>query len=310
MADNLKKAVLILAFGGPGSIEEVEPFLQNIFKGRTIPPDILDRTIERYRIIGGMSPLLDITGAQAAAIEGLIKKAGGHYRVYVGMRYWHPLIKDTLKKMRGDGVQEILAVIMAPFNSPLSTGGYMDEVELAVRADYPGAMTVRWLHDWQLRPEFISLIADNVKEGLAAFAGKEDVLVIFSNHSVIMSALEGDPYQMKIDMSVAEIVKKIPCEHRTGFQSVGRGNPLDWLGPRVEDLITGARKAGKKGVLIVPIGFVSDHVETLYDIDILFRGVAEKNGLAFKRCPSLNTNPVFMEMLANIIKASIERFNY
>jgi len=310
MTNSVKKAVLILAFGGPASLDDVEPFLKNILKGRTIPPALLASAMERYRIIGGKSPLLEITNAQAAAIEGFMNKAGGSYKVYTGMRYWHPLIKDTMKKMYDDGVREILAVTMAPFNSPLATGGYEEDVYQEAKASYPNDLTIKWLHDWHIRPEFISIIADNVREGLAAFAKKEDALVIFSNHSVIMSALEGDPYQMKIDMTVAEVVKNCPCDYKTGFQSVGRGNPLDWLGPRVEDLIEGAKKAGKKGVLIVPLGFVSDHVETLYDIDILFKGVAEKSGLIFKRCPSLNTNPRFTELLAKILKSAIERFNY
>lgn len=293
------KAVLLLAFGGADSLENVEPFVKNVLKGRPVTPELVERAKERYALIGGKSPLLDITVAQANAIEGLLKKDGLDYKVYIGMRYWHPFIKDTLKKMKDDGVEDAAVVIMAPFTSKVATGGYTTDIEEAGKA-LGHLPKLEFLSDWHVRPVFIDAVVDKIKEAMVGLDGKE-TLVILSCHSLPMALLEGDAYEMKIQQISGELMRRLPLDYKIGYQSKGSG-PRQWLGPFTDDLIAQAKKMGKKAVLVVPLGFVADHVETLYDIDILFKETAESFGLVFKRSASMNTTPKFIELIASLIK--------
>lgn len=296
-----KKAVLLLAFGGADSLDNIEPFLKNVLKGRILPPEFVEKTRERYRVIGGKSPLLDITRAQAKALEDILNAGGGNYKAFVGMRYWHPYIKDTVAQLKADGYTDAVAIIMAPFTSHVATGGYLVDVEDAVRP-YNGVPRIKFLSNWHIHEDFIACVVDNIKSALSSFERKEDALVIFSNHSLPVAALEGDAYEMKVNQTVAEVARAFPVDYKIGYQSQGGGNPLGWLGPRTEDAIDFAKASGKKGVVVVPLGFAADHVETLYDIDVIFKGYAQSKGLIFKRSASLNTNPKFLGLLADLIK--------
>lgn len=304
MATSIKKAAILLAFGAPDSIEDVGPFIKNVLKNRPLTDDFLQKTIERYRLIGGSSPLLNITRAQAKAMEDALARAGDPYRVYVGMRYWNPFIKDTLSQMKADGFKEAVAVIMSPFTSHVATGGYLVDVEEAQKAIDP-SFRVKYVPNWHLNRQFIECIADNIKEAEKAFEKKEDALVIFSNHSLPMAALEGDAYEMKIHQTIEEIIKLAPVSYKAAYQSQGRLGA--WLGPKTDEVIAGVKKSGKKGVIVVPLGFAADHVETLYDIDIFFKGLAASSGLIFKRTPSLNAHPRIIEMLCELVRTQGDR---
>lgn len=306
MGAKRKKAFVLLAFGGADSIDSVEPFVRNVLKGRPITPELIEKTKERYKLIGGKSPLLDITVAQAEAVRKLLNKDGLDYKAYVGMRYWHPFIKDTMKKIKDDGVEVLTAAIMSPFTSLIATGAYEKDVEDFLNSS-GGAPDTAFIDRWHLNSIFIETIAGNINKELAAFPDRKDALVIFSNHSLPLMSLEGDPYEMLINQSVEEIVKKTEtADFKVAYQSKGAG-PREWLGPFTEEEIERAKKSGKKGVIIVPLGFLADHVETLYDIDILFKGIAESHGLVFRRTPSLNTSPKLMGLLAGLIKKSGEK---
>lgn len=305
MEQKEKTAFLLLAFGGADSLENVEPFVRNVLKGRPVSPELIEKARDRYSLIGGRSPLLDITKAQAKAIEGLLKKEGVDYKPYIGMRYWNPFIKDTLAQMKADGVEKAITVVMAPFYSRVALSGYVDDIEAAQR-ELGKVPAIEYAREWHQRPLFIEAVVDNIKKELSFFQDKKDALVIFSNHSLPMTALEGDAYEMLIHQSADEIIKRLPVDFKVSYQSKGAG-PREWKGPSTEEVIEGAKKMGKKGVVVVPLGFVADHVETLYDIDILFKGIAESRGLVFRRSASLNTSAKLMELLAGIIKRHPER---
>ena len=309
MSSKPEKAVLLLAFGGVDSEADIEPFIKNVLKGRPVTPEMVEKAKERYRLIGGRSPLLDITKAQAKAVEEILNSDAGArftYRAYVGMRYWDPFIKDALAGIKKDGIGSAVAVIMAPFISRVATGGYEADVESALSAQ-GGTPEVGFTKPFHINLKFIDILAERINKELASFAARTDALVIFSNHSLPLSALEGDPYEMMIRQTVEEVLKKAgKFDYKVSFQSAGSG-PRQWLGPRTEDVILEAKRAGKKGVVLVPLGFVADHVETLYDIDILFKTTAASVGLEFRRCPSLNTDPGFMELLADLVKKHTER---
>ncbi len=304
MNDNTQKGALLLAFGGADSMESVEPFIRNVLKGRPLTPELIEKTRERYRLIGGSSPLLSITEAQARAVGEVLGRDGGRYRTYVGMRYWHPFIKDTIRKMRSDGVKEAVAVIMAPFSSRVATGGYLTDVDEALKDC--GGLSIAYARDWHMEPLFIDAVIENLKKELDSFDGPDDALVIFSNHSLPEAALVGDPYVEKITETTGEIARRVPMDYRISYQSRGAG-PRVWLGPDTEAVIDEAKRLGKKGVVVVPLGFVADHVETLYDIDILFKEAAGRCGLVFRRSASLNTSPKFMELVAGLIKNRTEK---
>ncbi len=300
MGNDNKTGVLLLAFGGADSLESIEPFLANILKGRKLRPEFLEKTRERYRLIGGKSPLLEITTAQAKGVEEILNKDGDKYRSYVGMLNWKPYIKDTMARMKADGIKESAAFIMAPFTSPVSTGAYDRAVETAQK-ELGDFTKIKFVSNWHLHPAFLDIIIENVDSALGAFENKEDALVILSNHSLPRDAIEGDAYEMKINQTVDEIKKRVTYDCRVAYQSQGSTN-LTWLGPRTEEVMEEAKKAGKKGVVVVPLCFVADHVETLYDIDILFKGTADRLGLKFKRTPSLNDSPKFLALLAGLVR--------
>ncbi|MFQ5480149.1 MAG: ferrochelatase [Thermodesulfobacteriota bacterium] len=297
MSSEEKTGVLFLAFGGAESLDDVEPFIANVLRGRYIPPGLLAKMKERYRLIGGKSPLLEITKAQAAEVG---KALGDRYKTYVGMLNWAPYIPDVIAEMKTEGIKEAVAIVMAPFTSPVATGKYDSTVEktLVELGDTP---KIKMLTNWHVNRDFIDIILGKINEALSGFEDKNKALVIFSNHSLPREALEGDAYEMKIRQTTDILSERLEMECTTAYQSQGSSN-VDWLGPKTEDVIEKAKKDGKEGVVVVPLCFAADHIETLYDIDILFKATAENAGLKFARTSSLNTTPEFITLLADIIK--------
>jgi len=297
MSTGKKIGVLILAFGGADSLENIEPFLKNVLKGRHFPSGLVEKITERYRLIGGKSPLLEITRAQA---DGICEILGDKYKPYVGMLNWTPYIPDTIARMKADGIKEAVGLVMAPFTSPIATGAYELTVEKTLN-DLGKTPKIKMLSNWHVHPVYIDIILAKINEALADFEDRQNALVILSNHSLPRDLLEGDAYEMKLNQTVDAIGARLDVECRRSFQSQGTSNVV-WLGPKTEDVILEAKKAGKEGVVVVPLGFAADHVETLYDIDILFKATAENAGLRFARTTSLNTTPEFLSLLADIIK--------
>ncbi|MEK7880601.1 MAG: ferrochelatase [Deltaproteobacteria bacterium] len=300
-----KKGVLLLAFGGADSIEDVEPFVKNVLKGRPVTPEVVEKAKERYRLIGGSSPLLKITQAQAVSIKTILADPSSGWvprgmtlDFFIGMRFWHPYIKDVVKEMKDAGITEAVAIIMAPHSSRASTGGYVSDIEAALK-ETGGVPKVEFVEGWHTHPLYIDALLEKIEEALKG-AG-DGILTIFTAHSLPVPSLAGDPYLEKLNSTIACVVKKKPLEWKLAFQSKG-GGAVPWLGPTAEEVIKEAKEAGKKGVLIVPLGFVADHVETLYDIDILFKKTAIEAGLRFSRAASLNDSPKFISMLADVIK--------
>ncbi len=295
-------AVLLLAFGGPESLDVVEPFLRNVLVGRTITPELVERVKKRYSLIGGKSPLPEITRSQARSLE---ERLDSSYKVYVGMRYWHPFIKETVKQIKDDGIKRIIALPMAAQNSKASTGGYIDALNKALE-EHAG-LDVKVIGAWNRNRFYIEAVADTVKGALDEFPGerRKNVEVIFSAHSLPKRTVEGDPYEAQLRESIEDVLQVVgPLNWHLAYQSKGQA-PVEWLGPEVETVMEGLAGEGKKDVLIVPIGFVCDHVETLYDIDIVFRKKADELGMNFKRARSLNVSPTFIEAMADIVKRNL-----
>jgi protoporphyrin/coproporphyrin ferrochelatase len=297
------KALLLLAFGGPRSLDEVEFMLTRLMRGRKPSPDQLERVRDRYRLIGGKSPLFDITEKQAKALEEKLN-AGGHlFKSYVAMRYSHPLIEETFQKIQQAGMKGVIAVPMAPFRSRLSTGAYIDEV-CRVQKEMGGRTGIFFVEGWHLHPLFIGAVIEGIHEGLAQFTPEERkrVHLLFTAHSLPKPVIENDPYVHEIESSVREVLRKMePFPWHFAFQSKG-GGPEEWAGPEAETVLEELSQQGVSEVLIVPIGFVSDHIEILYDIDVLYQEKAKSLGILLKRAPSLNASERFIEALAVIVE--------
>ena len=298
--------VLLTAVGGPSSLDDVGPFLRDIRGGRPTPETLIEEFRERYRRIGGKSPLLEISIAQAAALEARLNEDSGRWRCYVGMRNWHPYIRETIQRMRTDNLGRITVLPLTPYYSKRSVGAYFRAVEESL-PDLGRPMDVVYIQRWNAEPSLIDAFAAKVEEGLDRLArrGFRDPVVLFTAHSLPQKLMEeGDPYSRDLEETMNLILKRLPpVRSRMSWQSAGRTDE-PWLGPPLEELIEELGKAGERAVLVVPFGFVSDHLEILYDLDIEAKAQAEGLGLHLERTESLNTDPRFIEAMASAVEAA------
>jgi ferrochelatase len=267
-----------------------------------LPEAAVKEIVRRYSLIGGKSPLLRLTTLQAEALAKLLA-----HRVYVGMRNWKPFILDAVRRLRDDGVERVVAVCLAPQNSRTSIGLYGKYLREAVEQLCPGSV-VDFVESWHDHPGLIEAFRERATAAL--LAAREEtggpVPVIFTAHSVPEQTIaEGDPYERQVRETAALVARAAGLtEYRLAFQSQGM-TAERWIGPTVESQIDELEQAGAKDVVLVPVGFVSDHVEILYDIDVLFRDYGKARGVAVRRSESLNDSPRFVAALASLVTARI-----
>jgi protoporphyrin/coproporphyrin ferrochelatase len=298
-------ALLLLAFGGPRSLDDVEFLLARLFR-RKPSPEILERVKERYRLIGGFSPLPEITSQQARALEKRLNERGLSVKSFVGMRYSHPLIEETVDEILREGIREVITLPMSPLRSKGSTGAYIEEMNRVV-ADRKEDLKVSFVEGWSQNPLFLDAVRENVREGLSGFAPGERgrVHLLFTAHSLPKSMIENGPYVQDMSGSVKGVLEGLEdLPWHIAFQSRGMG-PEEWIGPDVESVLTELATEGVRDVLVVPIGFVADHIEILYDIDILFQEKARSLGMVLKRTKSLNTSEKFILALAAAVEGQL-----
>ena len=300
-------AVLLMAYGGPNSLDDIEAYLSDIRGGRKTPPDLVEEVRERYALIGGRSPLLDITRAQAEVLEERLNASanGSRYRVYVGMRHWYPYIRQAVAQIVDDGLRHVVALCMTPHYSQMSVGAYFQklwEAHEALSAD----LDVTCVESWHDHPLLIQAIADKVRASLEHFPVevRDQVRLVFTAHSLPAALVEqGDPYDAQLQETARMVAARLGPEAgdwQLCYQSAG-ARQVKWLGPQIEDVVVELAEAGHKHILVAPIGFVADHVEILYDIDIACRNLATAQGAHLERMESLNTSPTFIEALADIV---------
>ncbi|MGH7207168.1 MAG: ferrochelatase [Nitrospiraceae bacterium] len=298
-------AVLLMAMGGPDRLENVEPYLLDVRGGRPTPPELVEEIRERYRVTGGKSPVLGITREVARRLEQKLNGPGGErYRVYVGLRHWHPYIKDAYADLLDDQPERLISLCMAPQYSSMSIGAYINKVEEA-RMSLGGDFPVSYVESWHRHPVLVKAIADNIVAALQKFpaAVRSLVPVIFTAHSLPERILQmKDPYPEEVRGTMEAVCEQVkPVTARFAFQSQGRSGEK-WLGPDVESALEELHRDGHRQVLIAPIGFISDHVEVLYDVDIEFKRVAESKGMQLERIPMLNASTALIETLASVLE--------
>jgi len=284
--------VALLAFGGPGSTQQIPDFLQRM-TGRPANPDTLKAVEERYELIGGGSPLPDMTARQALALQArLIQELAFPIRVRHGFLYTEPTVAECLAELDG---HDVVALPLSPFSSRLTSGKYRAALDAARGQKIP------LLEGWYASRGFVRAIS---RRAAAALDGCDvnEWVVLFTAHNVpLETIMEGDPYVEQLQQTIAQLVPAlVPGDWRFAFQSKGRGGG-EWMEPEADDAVRTLAEAGWKKVLVVPVGFVSDNVETLYDLDIVLRRQIEGLGMEYRRSVAPNDSPIFIEALADVV---------
>lgn len=292
-------AVILIALGGPRNLDEVGPFME-AFMGRPAPPPVVAAVKERYQLIGGRSPLPDLVKAQAKALE---KELGTGFRVYEGFRYSLPTVAESFDQAIHDGARRVIALSMSPFSTEVTTGAYRN----ACNALGSGETCPLFIPSWHDNSLFIEAWQERIFQGLKRCREIQQLhaAVIFTSHSIPLRYIQaGDPYRMQIEETANAIARRMSLSRwYLAWQSKGARATEPWLEPEVEavlDMIAAEKKS--EFVLEVPLGFTCDHLETLYDIDIVHRRYAEGLGLNFERAESLNTSPMLIKALSDIVK--------
>ena len=310
-----KTAILMMAYGGPDSLESVEPYLLDVRGGRPTPAELVEEIRQRYAEIGGKSPLLEITMQQAKALEAHLNlNTENQYQVFVGMRHWFPYIREAVSDIAASGITNLIAFCMTPFSSNMSTGAYYEHLDNAIKLqtsfpEWQESLSQTRIGAWYTNPLYIRAIATNLQETLtiAEERGAVSPAILFTAHSLPEIIIQkGDPYadQFKhLAQLVAEAANLSTKQWSYCFQSAGASS-MRWLGPSLEQTIEDYAEQGQKTIIVAPIGFLSDHVEVLFDIDIEAQQLANKLNVNLLRMPSLNDHPLFIQALGKIIKES------
>jgi protoporphyrin/coproporphyrin ferrochelatase len=287
--------VLLVAHGTPESLDQMPEYLTLVRGGRAPAEHLVQEMRHNYAAIGGRSPLTDLTQAQAAALRRELDSP----RVFVGMRNWHPFIADALREAQAKGVERLVVVPMAPQYSTLSVAKYRGAVEAAL----PAGLGLRFVESWHDHPGLLAAFAERVRAALAEGPAEA---VVFTAHSLPQRAIDqGDPYAEQVKATAAGVAARCGLAgYEQAWQSAGRTEE-PWLQPSLEERLQALAEAGRRQVLVVPIGFVCDHTEILYDIDQQAQAAARQHGLTLRRTESLNTSPTFIRALADVVRAAL-----
>ena len=317
--------VLLLNLGGPEKLEDVQPFLFNLFADPEIirlPFPWLQKPLawfissrraessqENYKQIGGGSPLRRITEEQGDALKTALEKKGQDAEIYIGMRYWHPFTEEAVDSIKRDGIEKLVILPLYPQYSISTSGSSFRLLEQLWEEDSKlGSVDYTVIPSWYARPGYVKAMADLIRKELDKLSDPNDAHIFFSAHGVPVSYVEefGDPYQKEIEHCVDLIMQALgrPNEHTLAYQS--RVGPIEWLQPYTEDAIENLADRGIKDLVVVPISFVSEHIETLQEIDIEYREIAEEKGIeGFHRVPALDTDETFIADLADMVDEAI-----
>ena len=321
-----KIAVILLNLGAPESLDEIKPFLYNLFSD----PDIIDlpmgkilrpllawnitrkrlpESTEIYEKIGGGSPLRRLSQIQADALESKLSERGV-FKVYIAMRYWHPFTEIAVEELITEGINKVILLPLYPQYSKTSTGSSLHEFERVIKKRKDSEVDFRLIHDYHDFPSYIDALTEKIREGINKFngVGNDDLHLLFSAHGVPLSVIEkGDPYEKQVRATVSLVTSGLEniFPHSISFQS--KVTKVEWLGPATDKIIPELGKNGVKNLLVIPVAFVSDHSETLFELDIFNRDLAAKAGIKrYEIMPALNDSPKFISALSELVLQKIE----
>lgn len=294
-----------MAYGSPDKPEDIEPYYTDIRRGRKPTPELLQELTERYETIGGRSPLLEITNAQAASLN---TELGDEVKVYVGMRHWKPWIHEAVLQMKNDGIEEAVGIIMAPHYSGMSIAKYMEAVENA-KQKHGADFKIKFIESWHNHPLFIEALTEKIELAKNKFPEEElqKLAVIFTAHSLPEKILQNnDPYQEQLMETSRLVAEKAGISRwQFAYQSAGRTEEK-WLGPDLLEVEEKLAAEGVKSVLVCSVGFIADHLEVMYDIDVEGQEKAKELGVHLERSESLNDNPKLTKLFAELIHDKFE----
>ena len=300
-------AILMIGYGAPEKIEDIRPFLQNVAKGRPIPPDRLEEVAHHYELFGGKSPLNEYTYKQASGLQNKLAENGYEIPVYVGMRNWHPFIPDTIREMSEKGVKNVVGMIMAAHQSDASWERYQRDVQEAL-TELGIEMEFKYSAPLFNHPLFIEDSADRVLDCLNEIPPEEysQTMILFTAHSIPTPMAEASPYVEQLMTTARLIAQRLNYDNwRLVYQSRS-GRPTDpWLEPDVCDVIEEIAKEGVKNVIAQPIGFICDHIEVLFDIGIEAQEVSDEAGINLLRAKTVNDDPKFIEAMADVVEKMV-----
>lgn len=321
-----RTGVLLLNLGGPECLEDVRPFLYNLFSDPEIirlPVAWLQRPLawmistsrakksqQNYKKIGGGSPLRRITEEQAQALRQQLQSMGREANIYIGMRYWHPFTEEAIAEIKRDGIEELVILPLYPQFS-ISTSGSSFRLLEKIWQDDPALANIRYtvVPSWYDRPGYLRSMADLIAQQLDQLPNPTSGHVFFSAHGVPVSYVEesGDPYQREIEACSQAIMQTLHRPNQSTLAYQSRVGPVEWLQPYTEDALVELAEQGVQDLVVVPISFVSEHIETLEEIDIEYREIAEAAGIHnFRRVPALNTHPGFIQDLADMVIEALQ----
>lgn len=304
MSDRID-AVLLIAFGGPTAPHEVRPFLANVGRGRGIPAARLDEVASHYaEMPGGRSPLNALTLAQARALGAALERQGSGLPIFVGMRNWHPYLHETLAAMAARGHRQALGIILSAFRTEASWERYMSDVAGA-RSKIVGAPAVTFAPPWSGHPRFIAAVADRCRRALDGVPPAERAAapIVFTAHSVPRAMADASPYVSEFTAASRAVAERLGHRRWSLAYQSRSGSPSDpWLDPDVNDVLRALGGDGARHAVVCPIGFVCDHVEILYDLDIGARATARAVGVVLHRAAAVNDHPEFIAALAEVVR--------
>lgn len=294
--------VLLMAYGSPNSLDEVRPYLEDIRSGRPVSDAAVAELTERYRHVGCPSPLLEVTRAQGELLQAAL---GDDVKVFVGMKHWSPWIRDAVAAIVAEGIDHVVGIAAAPHNSGISIGGYEQRI-LRAREELGATFSFEMVRSWHAQPAFIELVARNLRVTLDELSEGPEPLVLFTAHSLPARILEaGDPYRDELLTSATTIAQAARVRRwEFAFQSESQtGEP--WLGPDINERLEGCAREGIDRIVVAPIGFVCDHLEIRYDLDLESKAVAERLGIELRRIPSPNAAPELADAMAGAVRATL-----
>lgn len=288
-----------MAYGSPTTLDDVEAYYTDIRRGRPPTPELLEALEGRYVAIGGKTNLLDITLQQA---KGLEERSG--IKTYIGMKHWHPYIRETIGEIAKSGARQIVALGLAPHYSAMSIGDYIARVEKAI-AEVDPSIHVTFIKGWGDDPQFIKSVRERAEAMCNEFSvpSWDTTEVVFTAHSLPTDILKiDDPYVDELKETAQLVADQLHLPHwRLAFQSAGR-TAHTWIGPDILEVLPTIKDTSRRQVLVAPIGFTADHLEILYDLDIEAATLAKQLDLELKRIPSANATPAFIDALAHVIE--------
>jgi protoporphyrin/coproporphyrin ferrochelatase len=305
----MSDAVLLIAFGGPTAMDEVRPFLANVTRGRAIPAERLESVVHHYELMGGRSPLNELTVRQARGLDAELRAHGPALPVYVGMRNWTPYLPETLQRMTADGVRRAIGVIMSAQQNEAGWGRYQQDVAAAQQQVGDRAPSVDYVDEWHAHPLFIEAMAANTQAARERIPAERRAAaaLVFTAHSIPAAMAEASPYVAQVTEGARLVAERVARARWSIAYQSRSGSPREpWLEPDICDVVRRLAAEGVHDLVVVPIGFVCDHVEVLYDLDIEARHVADEVGVRFVRAATVNDHPSFIRMLADVVRRRVE----